>query len=125
MDYLDRRGIDPVSMQDENPDAEAEWTARERAKQAQIENFKDYPQSIGELRSDKTQNASDWTPRDTLIDILRRIDNGVNVTGIVISYCVTTDDGDASTHYLASTKHRYEALGLLTRAEWLLNEAHA
>lgn len=38
--------------------------------------FANEPQSISELRANKTSNGRDWTPRDVLIYLLREIDNG-------------------------------------------------
>ena len=99
MNYLDRRGIDPVM----------------------VENFKDHPVSIGEIRSDKSDNAADWTPRDALISLLRRIDNGEDVDQLIISFHVTEDGG--SVKYLTAIKTRGQALALLARATWLVNEA--
>lgn len=40
------------------------------------DNYSDHPKSIAEIRSDATQDAKDWTPRDVLIDLLRQIDGG-------------------------------------------------
>lgn len=40
------------------------------------EDFSDHPQTMGDIRSDKSQNAKDWTPRDALIRTLREIDKG-------------------------------------------------
>lgn len=40
------------------------------------DSFANHPPSIGELRSEKTECATDWTPRDALINTLRRIDSG-------------------------------------------------
>jgi hypothetical protein len=44
---------------------------------ALLDSFADYPKTVGEHRSDKTDEASDWTPRDALIAMLRDIDTGV------------------------------------------------
>ncbi len=38
--------------------------------------YKDHPPSVTELRSEKTNDAADWTPRDVLITALRDIDSG-------------------------------------------------
>lgn len=40
------------------------------------EDFKDYPESLAERRSDKTSRSDDWSPRDALIATLRMIDRG-------------------------------------------------
>ena len=80
--------------------------------------FKDHPKSLGEVRSDRSQKASDWTPRDALIDVLRQIDNGVDVTSLIVSY----KTGD-NTCFRASISYAGEALALLSRVTWLVNEA--
>jgi hypothetical protein len=51
------------------------------------DNFADAPQTIGEIRSDKSRSARDWTPRDALISLLREIDRGeANPDTIAIFY---------------------------------------
>ena len=86
-----------------------------------IDNFKDYPTTIGEARSDRTDSSSDWTPRDALITLLRRIDNGLVVSELVISYEEKIED-QYVTHYLTAST-RNNALGLLARVSWLLNQS--
>lgn len=58
---------------------------------SEILDFKNHPPSIGEIRSDKTHAAADWTPRDALISLLREIDNGLKVEALVISYTLPLD----------------------------------
>lgn len=58
------------------------------------ESFADAPQSITELRSDKSGSAKDWTPRDALVTTLREIDTGkFGPEHIVIMWAYKTDDG--------------------------------
>ena len=118
MDYLYRRGIDPVIRFGAVDHGIVEYEER-----SVIDDFKDYPQTIGEIRSDQTQLASDWTPREALIDLLRQIDNGLDVPGIVISYTVKEEEDKRYTKYIASTQTHNEALAILTRAAWLVNVA--
>lgn len=40
------------------------------------DDFSNYPKSIGDIRSDKSGAAKDWSPRDALIWVLREIDSG-------------------------------------------------
>ncbi len=40
------------------------------------ESFANFPQSVGDVRSERTMRAKDWTPREALIDVLRLIDSG-------------------------------------------------
>ena len=80
--------------------------------------FKNYPVTLGEARSDRSQSAHDWVPRDVLIDILRQIDNGANISSIVV--CYRQED---RVHYKASVITEGDALALLARATWLVNES--
>lgn len=90
------------------------------------DSFKDAPVSLAEKRADKAANASLWTPRDALISLLREIDGGLNVEMCVISYRVK-DVGDqphqyASHYAIAGGSGIHDALGLLTRTTYLMNE---
>lgn len=40
------------------------------------DDFKNHPLSVKEIKSEKSELASDWSPRDALINMLRRIDSG-------------------------------------------------
>lgn len=52
-----------------------------------IESFNNYPPSLTELRSRRSGNAADWTPRDALIQMLRDIDSGtVRPDALVVSF---------------------------------------
>ena len=86
-----------------------------------IDNFKDYPVTIGEARSDKTESPTDWTPRDALITLLRRIDNGLVLSEFVIGW-EQENKGETSVHYM-TTSHRVAGLGLLARIMWLMNQS--
>lgn len=35
------------------------------------DDFANHPKSITEIKSDRSNSAKDWTPRDVLIDVLR------------------------------------------------------
>ncbi len=41
------------------------------------DSFANYPRSISEVRSKRSGNAADWSPRDMLISVLRDIDSGI------------------------------------------------
>lgn len=80
----------------------------------QQENFKGYPTSIAELRSDKTGRGADWTPRDALVHLLRGIDEGrVEADALVILFALTAEDGSKSIGYRSATRDVHETLGLL------------
>lgn len=85
-----------------------------------VEDFKDHPISLAEIRSDKTMNAADWSPRDALIRLLRRIDSGEDaVTALVISYRYEDKDapGGQGLGWTAATANKLETLGLLSYAQ--------
>ncbi len=79
-----------------------------------MDDYKDHPKSVTELRSDKTDKASDWTPRDVLIAMLRKIDSG-EITDIKALSVVWTVDGKSS---WSSTSSPYSlmTIGMLTNA---------
>lgn len=52
-----------------------------------MDNFANHPQSLSEIKSDKSWNPQDWTPRDALISALRDIDSGkINPDSLIIIY---------------------------------------
>lgn len=58
------------------------------------ESFSDYPQSLNEVRSRRSGNAADWTPRDALIQMLRDIDSGlIQPDALVVSFREKLDQG--------------------------------
>lgn len=58
------------------------------------DSFSDYPLSLNELRSRRSGNAADWTPRDALIQMLRDIDSGViRPDALVVSFREKLEQG--------------------------------
>lgn len=54
-----------------------------------MDNFADHPKSLAEVKSDKSGRAGDWTARDCLITLLRRIDSGelvIKDNNLVVCY---------------------------------------
>ena len=84
----------------------------------EIDDFSTYPRSIAEVRSDKTGNASQWTPRDALIDTLRQIDSGeLNPDALTIVYRETTGPGVTNTGWRCAGPDLTVTLGMLTYAQ--------
>ena len=78
------------------------------------ENFKDYPQSLAELKSDRSANAADWTPRDALIAMLRDIDNGqIHPDALIVCYRDRVQNGDSDTTFVQASPDLHTTLGLL------------
>ena len=73
-------------------------------------NYADAPKSVGEARARKERDASKWTPRDALVSLLRDIDNGMVIDGLVMFYHRPEDN---ETFFSAATKTKREALGLV------------
>lgn len=80
------------------------------------DDFKNYPKSITEIKSDKSNKASDWTPRDALIDVLRMIDSGELVaTSLIVCYREDSEEGGiAKPGFRVSSPNPLLTLGMLS-----------
>lgn len=95
------------------------------------EGYANVPQSISELKADKTANASFWTPRDALVDLLRRIDSSPEkrIDALVVVYREKKyykpgePEYGLSTYYSAAAPDLHASLGLLNRATHMINSA--
>lgn len=105
-------------MSEELTDEQARAFIDNEAEALAKRNFKNHPESIAERKSEKTMDAADWTPRDALISMLRRIDNGEKVDELIICFAEIrgTKRHLAVTSYLAATSNPLVSYGLLTRA---------
>ena len=86
------------------------------------ENFANAPKSIGEIKSDKAQDATLWTPRDCLIAMLRDIDSGKMSPNRL---CVCWREGEPntpSTHYSLAGADKIIHAGMLERVKQLILE---
>lgn len=84
------------------------------------EDFTNYPKSLNEIKSDKTGSARDWTPREAILAMLRRIDSGELTdleTAVVIVHC-KTDDGAGKTAYFSSSLNFNRSLGTIELAKF-------
>lgn len=79
------------------------------------ESFADYPQTLNEAKSDKSGSARDWTPREAIIAMLRRIDSGelTDLELAVVTVRCKTDDGLGKTAYFSSSPSFNATLGAL------------
>lgn len=90
------------------------------------DSFANHPPSIGELRSDKTECAADWTPRDALINTLRQIDSGeLELEAIVIAMlrAPEPDSKQGKLSYTLSSPDHFIATGLLHATLFALEHA--
>ena len=84
-------------------------------------NYADHPKSVAEIKSDRSQDCADWTPRDALIDLLRDIDSGKRTPEHLVLCWSERSAETFSTHYSASAKSGLHALGLLSRIMHRMN----
>lgn len=78
--------------------------------------YEDQPLSIGEIRVDKTHKASDWAPRDALIDMLRQIDSGaIKVDNLVVAWS-GEEGGEKISSYSNACQSMHLTIGVLARA---------
>ncbi len=87
-----------------------------------MESFADHPKSIGELRSDRTDRCTDWTPRDALIDVLRQLDAGAIKPDALIVCWRETVDGNEKAHCRLAAPSILLGLGLLAHTSIRLVE---
>lgn len=86
------------------------------------DDFSDHPKTIGEIRSDKSQKAEHWSPRDALIAALREIDSGeMKVDSCVLVFGKIEKGGSETNIKVAGNHSTYVTLGLIERAKHLIN----
>lgn len=69
------------------------------------------------MRSDKTESARDWKPRDALISVLREIDSGeIDPEVLVIAMKCTDAKGKERFNYRVSSPDPFLTFGLLSYA---------
>ena len=87
------------------------------------DSYAGHPKSVGELRSDKTESARDWTPRDVLIDLLRAIDEKkLDPDAVVVIVRPRAPEGIAQVHYRIASPDIHTTLGMLSSATFKINK---
>lgn len=85
------------------------------------ETFENYPRSIGEIKSDRSHNGADWTPREALIDLLREIDAGrITPDALVICFRTKAEPGKTTTGFRSAAPDIHIATGLLQVAQHMI-----
>lgn len=86
--------------------------------------FKDHPVSLAEVRSERTQNAVDWKPRDALIEVLRRIDKGeISPEALIVAWVEFKPNGVSDFGFRNASPNIIVSTGLLENAKMKLYEA--
>ena len=79
--------------------------------------YKNHPPSISELRSEKTNDAADWTPRDVLIAALRDIDSGKQEPSCLVVIMGMIDESSIVMPLsYVSSPNKFVTAGLLSMA---------
>lgn len=78
------------------------------------DDFKDHPVSVAERRSDKSEDAKDWTPRDLLIHMLRGIDSGtIKAETLLVCFRWKDDEGHEHCSFRQASPSTCISLGLM------------
>ena len=87
-----------------------------------MDDFANYPESVAERRSDASRKASDWSPRECLISVLRQIDRGeIDPKGLIVCWCEVDDKaGVSETSFRASMPNPLLSQGLLLRTAQII-----
>lgn len=88
------------------------------------ESFAEYPVSIGTHKASLHRDAALWTPRDALVDMLRRIDRGeLKPRALIIAVDFEDSDGDGAMTYNISSPNFLTSVGLAGRVFYSVNQA--
>ena len=88
-----------------------------------MDTYADYPVSVNELRSSRSGSASDWSPRELLISLLREIDAGrLKPDDLVVIYREKREGGHW-TDFVSSCVDGTVMLGLLEYGKLLMWKA--
>ena len=79
------------------------------------DSFADAPQSIGELRTEKSQSPTDWSARDALVRLLRGIDSGeIKADLMFVAWGERRDKSAVLAHYcVAGSANQFETTGMI------------
>lgn len=78
--------------------------------------FADVPFSIDELRANKSESASDISPRSTLIALLRQIDKGeIEPETLVVAWASRIADSKRTSGWAAAGNDLLAQIGILHR----------
>jgi hypothetical protein len=81
------------------------------------ESYADHPRSLAEIKSEREHDAALWTPRDCLIEMLRKIDSGMKVGSMIICYSREDEEpGKRRACFTQATPDGLINLGLMSAA---------
>ena len=78
------------------------------------DDYSNYPKSIAEIKSEKTESGSDWNPRDALIAALRDIDTGkIDPNNLIVCWAEEKGNKHVDSSFYSATKGVMESIALL------------
>lgn len=87
------------------------------------EDFSNHPQSVAEVRSERTADGRLWSPRDALVSLLRDIDSGkVSPQALIVVFSEVNDAGDSYTLFRNAAPDYHTSMGLLAAAQFKITE---
>lgn len=80
-----------------------------------MEDYKNAPESISELKAYSTENMADWTPRDVLVSLLRDIDSGMyeEIDCMVVAFRERKNGGGLSSRFRQCGPDIQTSMGLM------------
>ena len=78
-----------------------------------MDDFSNHPPSITEVRAERNEDGTLWTPRDVLIATLRRIDNGENVDALIVAWRTKHECGHHTGHFFQAMQDPFVTMGLI------------
>lgn len=81
-----------------------------------VDDFSNFPQTLGQIRASKAKNGALWTPKEALLDALGQIDRGeIDPSDlIIVARCKGEKSGDIN--LFNSSQDGVIACGMLARA---------
>lgn len=86
-----------------------------------MDDFSQHPPSVSELKAERSRSSKDWTPRDVLISLLRRIDSG-ELSPDALLVMARDQDPEREDHHLStwavSSPDVHVTLGMIERCKF-------
>lgn len=80
-----------------------------------MDDFKDHPKSITEIKAERSDRSSDWTPRDVLIASLRDLDSGlIKPDALIVMWRQPAENGEEKYYHSSfATPDKDSTLGII------------
>lgn len=120
------KGIEEITVKN-NLDADVmghAYNAVAKLGEEPSEDFADYPTSVSEAKGCQSFNATDWVPRDALINMLRDIDDGtIKPIAAIAIICDEDENGVIGTRFSNAGPNLITTLGMLSQITYKLQNS--